>query len=79
MVLELYTTLSVVHIEIKVKYTRALKAKNRTCDNYICLYFVSVKAIEGSVGGSGDVDGVAIGVDVAVLVILVVLVVMLLR
>ena len=79
---KLYTRLSVVLVEIKVKHTRALKAKNRMCNNYICLCFVSVNALEKIDGGSGDVDAVAIGVGVAVLVILVVLVgmvVMLLR
>ena len=72
---ELYTRLSVVHVEIKVKRPRVLNAMYRIFDN------MSVndlfQPIEESVGGSGDVDGVTIGVGVgvAILVILVVAVV----
>ena len=47
-----------MHVEIKVKHTRTLKAINRIFDN------MSVndlfQPIEESEGGSGGVDGVAI-------------------
>ena len=48
---ELYTRLSVVHVEIKVKYTGALNTINRMCNNNVHVSVnVTVQLTEGSVG-----------------------------